>query len=154
VNDRGIQSSRLSPEQLELGLGIGAKTGKLVIAKKGRSRARAPAVVANPDGLAEKSAARALVRKIATSMISRNRNLWEEVKEGFRGGSSGCVFGDATHMTVAAMAQEEVEKLDEAQRNLLHTHLRPNPNVLSGWTPSFAITGEIFLRASRVAGRW
>jgi hypothetical protein len=153
VNDRGIQSSKLNPAQLELGLGIEAKTGNLVKTKTGQSMVTASVVVASPSGLAEKNAAKALVRKIATTVIKGNRDLWEEVKECYRRDSWGGSFGDVTHMTVASVAHTELEKLGEAERNFLQTHLPHNPYVLAGWTPSFAITGEIYLRASRVAGR-
>lgn len=140
--------------QLELGLGIGSDIQNLATEEMEPTGVTVPVVTQKPSDLAEKAAAKALIRSIATSVIKENRELWEDVKEGFRNDSWGGGFGSATHMTVASVAHKAVGKLSEAQQILLHTHIPPNPNVLIGWTPSFAVTGEIFLRASRVAGKW
>jgi len=148
------RASPLPLRQLELGLGIKSDIQNLATEEMEPTGVTVPVVVQKPSDLAEKAAAKALIRSIATSVIKENRELWEDVKEGFRNDSWGGRFGCATHMTVASVARTAIGKLAEAQQILLQTHIPPNPNFQIGWTPSFAVTGEIYLRASRVTGRW
>jgi len=151
MNDHGTQPSKAKMEQIKLSIGSESRTERPAATTETRV-SKQPTT--ESSSLAEKRAAKALVRALATAVIKENRDLWDEIKECIRDNSPRVSFGADLHMDVVLAAREALAEQGDPERQLLQNHLQRNQYVLEGWTPAFAISGEIFLRASRVAGRF
>ena len=101
----------------------------------------------------ERKAAEALVRKIATAVIQKNRALWSDLKSRLEAHSRHANFGSDIHLMIGGAVAREMAGRTTPELDLLKGHLTPLRESARFWTPSDAVTAEIFRRAAMVAGR-